>query len=171
MSPIKIEPLQPDDLIWGRKVLTEHWGSPDIVTRGILYHADRLPGFKAMIDDAAVGLLTYRIDMEECEVISLNSLREGIGVGTGLMTKIRETAGNRRCRRIWLITTNNNSRAVRFYEKLGYRIAAIHADAIKESRQLKPSIPLIGANSIEIRDEIEMELILSHISDSGVSGH
>ena len=31
---------------------------------------------------------------------------------------------------------------------------------MNESRKIKPSIPLIGANNIPLRDEIELEMIL-----------
>jgi GNAT superfamily N-acetyltransferase len=161
MTSVSILPLQDDDLAWVRQVLTQHWGSTSIVSRGVLHIAEQLPGFKALIEGTALGLLTYRIDKSDCEVVSLNSLRERIGIGTELMSAVRDEAVKQRCRRIWLITTNDNTLAISFYKKLGYRISAVHADAIKESRRLKPSIPLIGANGIEIRDEIEMELTLS----------
>lgn len=160
MSTLTVKPIDESDHSWVKALLTDHWGGPEIVTRGMIHHADRLPGFKALLDGKAIGLLTYRLGTDECEIMSLNSLTEGIGVGTMLMTTARQLAVACDFRRIWLITTNDNTRAVKFYVKLGYRIAAVHAGAIAESRRLKPSIPLIGINGVEIRDEIEMELIL-----------
>lgn len=160
MNSLTIRPIDGCDHAWVTALLTEHWGGPGIVTRGRVHGADLLPGFKALLDGRAIGLLTYRLAADECEIISLNSLTEGIGVGTMLMTTVRELAVACNCLRIFLITTNDNTRAIKFYVKLGYRIAAVHAGAVAESRRLKPSIPLIGFNGVEIRDEVEMELIL-----------
>jgi hypothetical protein len=61
---------------------------------------------------------------------------------------------------MWLITTNDNGPAIRFYEGRGMRIAAIHRGAIAESRKLKPEIPLFGVDGLPIDDEVEFELLL-----------
>ena len=145
---------------WIVGLLTEHWGSTQIVTRGRLHQADELPGFMAFQGDDPVGLITYRIDGRECEIISLNSLREGIGIGTALLNAVREAAVSAGCRRFWMITTNDNQRAIRFYQKYGFTIAAIHRNALEQSRKLKPSIPLTGIDGIPLKDEIEMEIFL-----------
>ena len=160
MSAVSVAALDDRDRDWVRLILSGHWGGPEIVTRGAVHQGDQLPGFKALINNVAVGLLTYRFYRDECEIISLNSMRERLGIGTMLMTTVCNWAASKRCHRVWLITTNDNSYAVKFYEKLGFRIAAIHENALLESRKLKPSIPMLGFNGIEIRDEIEMELLL-----------
>jgi Acetyltransferase (GNAT) family len=64
------------------------------------------------------------------------------------------------CRRVWLITTNDNLRALRFYQRRGFRLVAVHPDALARSRELKPSIPEIGLDGIPLRDELELELLL-----------
>jgi len=61
---------------------------------------------------------------------------------------------------MFLITTNDNTHALRFYQNRNFVIAAIHINAIEKSRQLKPEIPLTGADGIPIRDEIELEMLL-----------
>ncbi|MNV93512.1 hypothetical protein D3C71_1882140 [compost metagenome] len=61
---------------------------------------------------------------------------------------------------MWLITSNDNTRAIRFYQKRGLDLKAVHRDAITEARKLKPSIPLIGMDGIPIRHELEFELTL-----------
>ena len=96
----------------------------------------------------------------ECEVITLNSLRAEIGVGSSLLGAAREAARAASCRRIWLITTNDNLAALKFYQKRGWRLAAIHRDALEESRRLKPEIPRVGIDGIPLRDEIELEIPL-----------
>jgi ribosomal protein S18 acetylase RimI-like enzyme len=63
------------------------------------------------------------------------------------------------CRRLRLTTTNDNLNALRFYQKVGFILAALRPNAIEKTRKLKP-IPMLGENGIPIRDEIELELML-----------
>ncbi len=105
-----------------------------------------------------MGLITYRFHEDQCEVISLNSLKESIGIGTALLDAVKDSVAKAGCKRHWLITTNDNLAAIRFYQRRGWELVAVHRGAIAESRRLKPIIPEIGIDSIPIRDEIELEL-------------
>ncbi|HET6453154.1 MAG TPA: GNAT family N-acetyltransferase [Armatimonadota bacterium] len=145
---------------WARELLTENWASPRIVTRGKVHQADELPGLMAVKDEEPVGLLTYAIENGQCEIVSLNSLAEGRGIGTALVHEVCSIARSHGCSRVWLITTNDNTKALRFYQRLGMVIAAVYPNAIAESRKLKPEIPEVGIDGIPIRDEIELELAL-----------
>jgi ribosomal protein S18 acetylase RimI-like enzyme len=73
---------------------------------------------------------------------------------------VREVATAAGCRRLWLITTNDNLDALRFYQRRGFELVAVHRDFREVARRLKPSIPLEGNFGIPIRDEIELELRL-----------
>jgi ribosomal protein S18 acetylase RimI-like enzyme len=146
---------------WAQKLLTEYWASCFSVSRGRIHRADLLPGYVALIEKEPMGLLTYHISGKECEITTLNSLREGAGIGTMLIDAAREAALKAGCTRLWLITTNDNLPAVRFYQKRGFELVAVHRGAIAESRKLKPEIPHIGLDGIPIRDEIEMEMRIS----------
>ena len=106
-----------------------------------------------------VGLLTYEVIGDQCEVVTLDAFTQFAGVGTALMNRVIDEARTQGCRRLWLITTNDNLDAVRFYQKRGFTIAAVHVNAIAHSRTLKPSIPLIGNYGIPIRDEVELEML------------
>ena len=75
---------------------------------------------------------------------------------------VKEVACKAGCRRLWLITTNDNLNALRFYQKRGFALVAVHRNALEISRKFKPEIPLIGADGIPLRDEIELEMILSN---------
>jgi len=94
--------------------------------------------------------------------VTIDSLVEGQGVGTALIAAVAEAARASGCLRLWLVTTNDNVDALRFYQKRGFRLAALYPDAIAESRKLKPKIPPIGAHGIPIRDEIELVMRLGN---------
>ena len=157
---IEIRGADDHDRVWIGDLLREHWGSPTIVSRGRVHHADRLPGLVALEDGLRVGLLTYAIEGDRCQIVSLNSLSNRKGIGTALLDAVRERAAAAGCRRLWLVTTNDNQPAMRFYERRGFRRAAVHVDAIRASRKLKPDIPEFGRGGVPIRDEIEYELTL-----------
>jgi len=140
--------------------IQEQWGSTRVVSKGRMFDPSELEGFAAVADEKVVGLVTFRVERDECEVVTLNSLSEGTGTGSSLLNAVRDTAIKARCRRLWLITTNDNLSALRFYQKWGLRITAIYPNALERSRMLKPEIPLLGKEGIPIRDEIELEMIL-----------
>lgn len=162
MSNFYLRPLNDDDGERVRRFLIERWGSARVVSRGKIYHADALPGFVAMQGDRIVGLATHRIGANECELVTLDSAREGIGIGSALIEAVKNAARQAGCTRLWLITTNDNTPAIRFYQKRGFVMAALHRNAIEASRRLKPSIPLTGLDGIPIRDEIELETVLQY---------
>ena len=160
MEKFQIRPLNESDHDWVAGFLVEHWGSSKMATKGKTYDADRLPGFVAIQENKSVGLITYRIDGNQCEIGSLNSLVESAGIGTALINAVKDAADAAGCKRLWLITTNDNTAALNFYQKRGFILAALCTNAIEKSRKLKPEIPITGNNGIPLRDEIELELLL-----------
>jgi GNAT superfamily N-acetyltransferase len=156
-----LRPTGDADREWMARWVTEQWGDVIVVSRGKVHQPDKLPGFAACRGDEPVGLATYRIDGDQCEIVTLDSRAEGQGIGTALINAVVDVALREGVRRLWLITTNDNTPALRFYENRGFRVVAVHRGAIDESRRLKPSIPLTGIGGVEIRDEIELEIILS----------
>jgi len=141
--------------------MLEHWGSNKLVSRGVIYYPQDLPGFVATDDGEKVGLVTYNIVDERCEIVTIDSIRPFSGVGTVLIEAIKNIALESGCKRLWLITTNDNMNALRFYQKRGFKLVAIHRNALDISRKLKPEIPLIGNDGIPLRDEIELEMKLN----------
>jgi ribosomal protein S18 acetylase RimI-like enzyme len=134
------------------------WSVPFVVSKeGRIHHVDDVAGFIAEKESKPIGLITYMITNSECEITSLNSFEEGIGVGTSLINRLEESVKDVGCRRIWVITTNDNVYALRFYQKRGYRLVAIHRDAMIDVRKLKPDLPLLGMDDIPIRDMLELE--------------
>jgi ribosomal protein S18 acetylase RimI-like enzyme len=160
MSTVEFRRLSQNDLPRLRQFWIDHWGGEEMITRGNVYRPEQLDGF--VVDDGNewIGLLTFFIKDGECEVTSLDSLREGQGIGSMLIDKTIAEARARGCKRLFLITTNDNMHALGFYQKRGFEIVAVHRGAVNESRKRKPSIPLVGMDGIPLRDEIELEISL-----------
>lgn len=145
---------------WVQSLLRHRWGSTDMVTRGHIHKADQLPGFIAIESNQPVGLITYSLKNSECEIVTLDSLKAGKGIGLRLVRSVIDFAVGKNCKRVFLTTTNDNTNALRFYQKNGFHLAAIHLRGVEKSRMLKPEIPEIGFDNIPIRDEIELEIEL-----------
>ena len=154
--------LTKKDLPRLRQFWIEHWGGEEMITRGNVYRPEQLEGFVVEEEDRAewIGLLTFFIKDGECEVTSLDSLREKQGIGSKLIEQAIEEARARKCKRLFLITTNDNLKALGFYQKRGFEIVSVYRGAVNKSRKLKPGIPLVGYNNIPLRDEIELEMSL-----------
>ncbi|MCP4583257.1 MAG: GNAT family N-acetyltransferase [candidate division Zixibacteria bacterium] len=160
MPDFRIRLIENSDYDWITKLLTNEWGSVEVVTRGVIHHTDKLLGFIAEYKSQLVGLVTFNIKDKNCEIVTLNSHLEGKGIGTALIDAVKTVACSNNCKRLWLITTNDNTTAMRFYQKRGFELVAVHRNALEHSRKLKPSIPLAGIDNIPLRDEIEMEMAL-----------
>jgi len=155
-----VRPLGAADRPWLEELVPELWGAPIVVGRGRVHRVAELPGFVALEGDARVGLVTYLVEGEACELVTINSLREGAGIGTRLVEAVVDTAREAGCRRVWLITTNDNLRMLRFAQRRGFSLVAVYPNALEESRKLKPEIPSAGMHRIPLRDELELELRL-----------
>jgi len=101
----------------------------------------------------------YKIK-NDCEIVLLETFVQNKGIGSKIIEKIKKIAKTRNCKRVWLITSNENINAIRFYQKRGFHISNIYLNAMEEARKIKPEIPKI-ADGIEIRDEIEFEINIS----------
>ncbi len=171
MTDFNIRPLERSDREWVAHFLDESWGTTQIVSRGKAVYGHLLPGFMAernMVpaeDDAEpeedevenIGLITVHIGEKECEITTLNSLSESVGIGTALVEAVETWAREADIERLWLVTTNDNLAALKFWQKRGYELVTVHRNAIAEARRIKPQIPITGLGGIIIRDEIELE--------------
>lgn len=155
---IEIRRKEAADRDWVDETITKAFASPRVAARGRLYQPALHEGFIARLDNDRVGLATFVIDHDECELTSIVSTREGHGVGSALLEALGTEARRRRCKRIWLITTNDNLSALRFYQRRGFSLAAVYRGAVDDARRrLKPEIPSTGQHGIPMRDEIELE--------------
>jgi SAM-dependent methyltransferase len=160
-SPVVLRPIASQDRDWIVEMLKQHWSTTTVVARGRAFQGDELPGFVALVNDERVGLVTHSIEEGECEIVTLNSFRRGLGIGTALVGAVREAIVAKGVKRLWAVTTNDNTGALSFYQKIGFSITAVYPGAFDSARKLKPELPLIGYDGIPLNDEIELELTLS----------
>jgi GNAT superfamily N-acetyltransferase len=157
---IQIEKIAQKDVPEINTYIQEFWGGSPIVAHLDLYDVDKLPGFKAVTEGELAGFLHYEVLGDACEILTLASLREGRGVGSALIQAVEDLARTRGCRLLHLTTTNDNLHALGFYQRRGFHLSQLFPGRVERSRQLKPSIPLIGDGGIPIRDEIWLEKIV-----------
>ena len=143
-----------------RRYWNAYWGADFMVVHDRIFRLDDLDGFSAREDGEWLGLVNFYMEADFCEVILLDSLRPGQGIGTALMRIVEQTARQAGCRSLKLTTTNDNTLALRFYQKLGVHLVALRPGAVNAARRLKPSIPELGLDDIPMRDEIDLELPL-----------
>lgn len=139
-----------------------NWGSPLMITSNGVFNCGELEGFIIFDkNENIIGLITYIINENYCEIISLDSLEEGKGIGGKLISKLEEYAKSKQCHLVKLITTNDNLNALKFYQKRGYILNKIIKNAVEEARKVKPEIPLLGYHGIPIKDELELIKVIS----------
>jgi GNAT superfamily N-acetyltransferase len=157
---VEVRALEGADRDWVERLIRGRWGDEIVVGRGGIWKPAELPGFAAFEGNRCVGLVTYELDGEACEIVTIDALDEGKGIGTALLEAIVSVARQARCLRVQLLTTNNNLRALAFYQKRGFRLVDLVPGAIDEERKRKPSIPDVDSAGLPIRDELHLELPL-----------
>lgn len=143
-----------------RQFWKQRWGAEFVIAHEAVFHPENVSGFIALDGNEWIGLVTYTFLDTDCEIVSIDSLRENEGIGTDLIQKVVEEAQASQCRRVHLTTTNDNLRGLGFYQKRGFQLCALRINAMEATRKLKPGIPMIGENNIPLRDEIELEIML-----------
>lgn len=166
---MNIRKIEQTDITWVAQVFTNLWGSTRMISRGKLVELESLEGFiaeerkdfgenpRSKEEGRKVGLITYVVTGQECEIMSINSLTPGKGIGSQLLVAVEQIAKEKGCKKLVVITTNDNTKAVEFYKKNGFTIAVVRKNIMDEYRKLKPEIPLTGVDGISITDEIELQ--------------
>ncbi|HLO40026.1 MAG TPA: GNAT family N-acetyltransferase [Phycisphaerales bacterium] len=146
-----------------QRELERNWLSTEIWSRGKAFAADRLMAFVAKVDGAWAGHVTLAFEEDgaekgSCEVITLAAGGHGGGVGSRLLERAEDEARARGMKRVYLTTTNDNVRALGFYQRRGWRMAALYKGMMDRCREMGKPVALVGESGIAVRDEIELEL-------------
>ncbi|KFN02052.1 GNAT family N-acetyltransferase [Bacillus clarus] len=154
---VHIQKITPEMKETIRIFMCANWGSSMMVSRGRVHQLAALPGFIATEDDRIVGIITYEVTENMCEIVSLDSIEERKGIGTKLVERVLRVAKEQGCKKVWLITTNDNTNALRFYQKRDFVMTNLYIDAVKEARKIKKEIPFVGYDNIAISHEIQLD--------------
>jgi ribosomal protein S18 acetylase RimI-like enzyme len=154
---VEIRPFEAAEHDWAYRLLFPKETPSRVASRGVLHDPLSLPGYVAWWHGAPIGLATFRIDDDECELLTLNSAVENVGAGTALIEAVSDAARLAGCATLLVITTNDNTHALRFYQRRGFVIRAVRPGAVSREREtIKPEIAVIGNDGIPISDEIEL---------------
>ena len=129
-----VRAFQGDDRSWVDEELTRVWGATAVARLGELVEAAGCPGFVAVVDDERAGLLTYVRRGDEIEVLTLHVASQGTGVGRALMDALWAEAQRAGVDRVWLVTTNDNVRAIAFYQRWGLDLVELISEGVADSR-------------------------------------
>ncbi|NLL91639.1 MAG: GNAT family N-acetyltransferase [Ruminococcaceae bacterium] len=160
---MKFLPIGPENREKVNEFIARHWLSTDILIRGEIFDSTTCEGFLLENEESKkiVALITYDIRPTECEIVTLNSLIEGIGIAAKLIDRVAGIARAHGCQRLVVMTTNDNMKSISFYQRNGFDMVKIYRNSINENRYLKPSIPKISRfTGIPMSHEIEFEMIL-----------
>jgi GNAT superfamily N-acetyltransferase len=148
--------MRPGDIVAAERLLEEGLGGRLQARRGELIDVLDRPGLVAEVDGALIGILTFDPQPDECELVALIAANRGSGIGSALVAALTERVPDRP---IWVVTTNDNLDALRFYQRRGFRLRALRAGAVDEARRtIKPQIAEVGDHGIPLRDELELVL-------------
>lgn len=161
MTKYTLRPIEQADKPTVTRLLTQDWGAPHVyaVALGGVVDASALPGWVAEDAGEVVGLLTYLLEGTTVDLVTINSYRSG-GIGTALVEELTSEARGLGAELIRVTTTNDNTDALRFYQRRGFRLSALRPGAVEKARLAKPEIPELGQHDIPIRDELDLILTL-----------
>ena len=155
---MNVRPVNAADREWIAEIITGAFGSVQIVSHGeLIEDASLLEGFAVEHDGRPIGCALVNLIENVAELVALVTTYRGAGAGTALLEAVVERARNEQWSRLWLITSNDNTDAIRMYQRAGWDWVDFRRDAITRARAIKPEIPEKGNHGIPIRHEIQFE--------------
>jgi GNAT superfamily N-acetyltransferase len=151
---------EPVDQEYIRKDWDTRWGLPVVSTRRT-YAPEDVQGLVYRDEwGEAQGLITWHIDDDSAEMVTVDAYQRGRHIGGRLLNAAEAELQKRGVRRLMIVTTNDNLRALGFYVRHGYRITRIDLDGMDRVRRVKPNVPRTGHDGLPLRDMIELEKAL-----------
>jgi len=158
-ADLHVRALRDDERAWAAEVVSASWDET-VVSGDREHRPAALSALVAEADGERAGLATYLIEDGACELVTLDALTVGAGIGGALVEALADTARAAGCARLHLVTTNDNLPALRLYQRHGFVLADVRLDGVEASRRRKPQIPATGHAGIPIRDELVLERAL-----------
>jgi Acetyltransferase (GNAT) family. len=158
---VQLRRVTDDDRPWIAQTVAAEFASSRVVSKGrVVEDASLLDGFLVERDGRPIGFVLWLEDDGDVELSVIVTTDRGVGAGAALLDAVIAQARESAWHRLWLVTTNDNTDAIRLYQRAGWNWVAWHRDAVARSRALKPELPEIGRDGIAILHEIEFEFPL-----------
>lgn len=143
-----------------RALLRQRWGE----TLMMFGRSWKLGDYDAYVARDAAGtivrLVTTVVQKSTRLALTLDNFSEQPGIGRLLLDFVMTMGREEGARSLRVLTTNDNTPALRYFQKRGFRIVAFYPGAIAVYRQVAPTLPEIGVDGIPVRDAIELEIDL-----------
>jgi ribosomal protein S18 acetylase RimI-like enzyme len=158
---VRIHRVNDEDRPWISDTIASAFASPRIVSRGrVVDDASKLDGYHAELDGHSIGVALWLEVDDDAELVAIVTTYRGVGAGVALLDAVVGHAREVGWKRLWLITTNDNTDALRIYQRAGWQWTGFFRNRAEESRALKPELPTIGQHGIPIAHELEFEFPL-----------
>ena len=155
---MQVRSVTPDDREWIAEIVSSLFGSVRVVSHGeLIEDASLLDGFAVEHDGRPIGCALVNVAATEAELVVLVTTYRGAGAGSALLEAVVDRAKREGWTRLWLITSNDNTEAIRMYQRAGWEWVDFRRDAITRARAMKPEIPATGRHGIPLRHELEFE--------------
>lgn len=155
---VVIEPMT--DLEALRALLRRRWGE----TLMMFGRSWKLGDYDAYVardaKGAILGLVTTVLQKSTRLALTLDNFSEQPGVGRMLLDFVMAMGREEGARSLRVLTTNDNTPALRYFQKRGFKIVAFYPGAIAVYRSVAETLPEIGVDGIPVRDAIELEIDL-----------
>lgn len=157
-APLTVRPIT--DRRFLDELLRLRWSGGSVLLRGKLIAPADVEALAAYDGERLAGVATWRLEGKVLYLVTLNNVLDLRGVGVTLLDAAKALGREKGAALMRCIVTNDNLNALGFYQRRGFRIVAVYPGAVDTLRSLKPSIPVLGAHRIPMRDEIELEIDL-----------
>jgi ribosomal protein S18 acetylase RimI-like enzyme len=155
---VRIHRVTDDDRPWIAETIAGAFASTRVASRGrIIDDASRLDGYIAELDGHLIGVALWLEREQDAELVAIVTTYRGVGAGVALLDAVVAYARDAGWKRLWLVTTNDNTDALRIYQRAGWDWVGFHRNSVEESRALKPELPAVGQHGIPITHELEFE--------------
>ena len=158
-AELRVRALRDDERAWAAGVVHESWGDDIVIAAGREHRLAELPALVAEAAAERAGLATYLVEGDNCELVTLDGLTIGAGIGGALVEAVANAARAAGCTRLHVTTTNDNLPALRLYQRHDFVLVTLRPGVIDETRRIK-EISATGHAGIPIRDELALERAL-----------
>lgn len=127
-------------------------GAPIFAALGEFSAADVEAALFEDREAAARGLITWAAKGDLAELVSVHADPPGGGLGAEMLAYAEGLLRSRGVHRLLVATTNDNTRALAFYQRHGFRLVELRLGDMDRVRAAKPHVPLTGNDGLPLRD-------------------